>query len=125
MGIALDEISLLEGVLNEKFKQEELSFKMSIHFVKDRMNDPRNTPNISVTELQGIFNRLTTIYISKLLKLKHNDTFNVRCQRTDINIPCGVSMTKSTSGLDHRQIVAITVMRKKNFKSKDPVEFIV
>ena len=71
MGIALDEISLLEGVLNEKFKQEELSFKMSIHFVKDRMNDPRNTPNISVTELQGIFNRLTTIYISKLLKLKH------------------------------------------------------
>ena len=125
MGIALDEISLLESILNERFSQERLTFKMSVHFVKDRMNHPRNVPNITITELHSIFNRLTTVYIGKLVKLKHHDTFNVRCSKTDINIPCAVELTRDTSGLDHREIIAITVMRKRDFKSKDPVEFLV
>ena len=98
MGIQLDEISVLEAVLNEKFSGERLSFKMSVHFVKDRMNDPRNNPNITFTELQGIFNRLTTIHISKLIRLNHHDTFNVRCSKSDINIPCAVEMSKDTTG---------------------------
>ncbi|MBC6905233.1 hypothetical protein DWB84_07130 [Saccharophagus sp. K07] len=72
MGIALDEITMLETILNEKFRQERLRFKMSVHFVRDRMNDPRNNPAITITELQSIFNRLTTVHISNLLRLKHN-----------------------------------------------------
>ena len=90
MGISLSEISVLEAVLNEKFSKERLKFKMSVHFVKDRMNDPRNTPTITITELQGIFNRLTTIYISQLMRLNHHDTFNIRCEKSDINIPCAI-----------------------------------
>ena len=125
MGVALDEISLLESVLNNQFLKERLSFKMSVHFVKDRMNDPRNNPNITITELKGIFNRLTTVHIGKLLRLNHHDTFNIRCQKTDINIPCAIEMSFDNSGLDHRQVIAITVMRKRNFKSKDPIEFMV
>ena len=123
MGIALDEITLLEGVLNERFSKERLSFKMSVHFVKDRMNHPRNNPNITITELHGIFNRLTTVYLSKLIRLKHHDTFNIRCSKTDINIPCAVELSRDKTGHDHRQIIAITVMRKPDFKSKDPIEF--
>jgi hypothetical protein len=125
MGIALDEITLLESVLNERLSKERLSFKMSVHFVKDRMNHPRNNPNITITELHGIFNRLTTVYLSKLIRLKHHDTFNIRCSKTDINIPCAVELSQDKTGRDHRQIIAITVMRKHDFKSKDPVEFIV
>ncbi len=123
MGIALDEISLLEGVLNEKFAKDNLRFKMSVHFVRDRMNDPRNTPAITITELQGIFSRLTTRYISKLLLLKDNDTFNVRCLMSDINIPCAMSRKSGSSGIDKREVIAITVMRKKNFIAKDEIEF--
>lgn len=123
MGISLNEISILETVLNEKFSKERLKFKMSVHFVKDRMNHPRNTPAISITELQGIFNRLTTIYISQLMRLNHNDSFNVRCTRSDINIPCVISKIKDATGKDNREVIAITVMRKANFVSKDPIEF--
>lgn len=123
MSISLDEISTLESVLNEQFSQDRLSFKMSVHFVKDRMNHPRNNPGITLTELKGIFNRLTTVHISKLLLLKHLDTFNVRCTKTDINIPCAVEMSTDRTCNDHRQIIAITVMRKKGFVSKDPIEF--
>ncbi len=125
MGIALDEISLLEGVLNEKFSKDHLRFKMSVHFVRDRMNDPRNTPPITITELQGIFNRLTTVYISKLMALKNNDTFNIRCKMSDINIPCAMSRKMSNIGHEEREVIAITVMRKKNFIAKDSVEFVV
>lgn len=123
MGIALDEIALLEGVLNEQFSKDHLSFKMSVHFVKDRMNHPRNNPNITITELKGIFNRLTTIHLSKLLRLNHHDTFNIRCQKTDINIPCAIEMSQDMLGYGHRQVIAITVMRKPDFKSKDSIEF--
>ena len=125
MGIALDEISLLEGILNDRFSKERLSFKMSVHFVKDRMNHPRNNPNITITELHSVFNRLTTVYISKLIRLKHHDTFNIRCSKSDINIPCAVELSRDTTGHGHRQIIAITVMRKHDFKSKDPIEFVV
>jgi len=125
MGIALDEISLLEGVLNEKFSKDHLRFKMSVHFVRDRMNDPRNTPSITITELQGIFNRLTTVYISKLMALKSNDTFNIRCKMSDINIPCAMSRKMSNIEHEEREVIAITVMRKKNFIAKDSVEFVV
>ncbi|MGQ9425222.1 hypothetical protein ACXYTJ_06210 [Gilvimarinus sp. F26214L] len=123
MGIALDEIGTLEAVLNEKFKKDNLRFKFSIHFVRDRMNDPRNDPAITITELQGIFNRLTTIHLGKLLRLQHNDTFNVRCRRTDINIPCAMSRQPDQSGRSQREVIAITVMRKKDFVSKDEIEF--
>jgi len=104
---------------------ERLSFKISVHFVRDRMNDPRSIPEITITELHSIFSRLTTVYIGKLIRLKHHDTFNIRCSKTDINIPCAVELTRDMSGLDHREIIAITVMRKKEFKSKDPIEFLV
>lgn len=123
MGISINEISVLEAVLNEKFSKERLRFKMSVHFVKDRMNDPRNTPAITITELQGIFNRLTTVYLSRLMRLEHNDSFNVRCTKSDINIPCAISKTKDSTGKDNRDVIAITVMRKANFVSKDPIEF--
>lgn len=123
MGVALDDITMLETVLNEKFKQERLRFKMSVHFVRDRMNHPRNNPAITITELQSIFNRLTTIHLGKLLRLKHNDSFNVRCTSSDINIPCVMSKKIDDSGKSQKEVIAITIMRKASFVSKDPVEF--
>jgi|SRR5690606_29866763 len=123
MAISADEIATLEHILNEKFSKERLRFKMSVHFVRDRMNHERNTPPITITELQGIFNRLTTIHISKLLTLKHNESFNVRCLTSDINIPCVMSKSTGAGGAQSSEVIAITVMRKKDFKAKDPIEF--
>jgi hypothetical protein len=121
MGIALDEISLLEEILNKKLSSERLSFKMSVHF-QDRANDLRNNPRITITELQGIFDRLTTAHLNKLIKFNDLDTFNVRCTRTDINIPCAVNVISDGLGYGHRKIIAITVMRKRDFRSKDSDE---
>lgn len=118
-----DDITVLETILNQKLTKENMSFKMSVHFVRDRMNDPRNTPPITITELQSIFNRVITVHISGLMRLKHNDTFNIRCLKSDINIPCAVEKIRQSDGRIHQRNIAITVMRKKDFKAKDPVEF--
>ena len=123
MGIIADDITVLETIINQKISKENMSFKMSVHFVRDRMNDPRNTPPITITELHSIFNRLLTVHISALMKLKHNDTFNIRCLTSDINIPCAVEKVRQPNGRIHQRNIAITVMRKKDFKAKDPVEF--
>lgn len=53
--ISVDEIDTLESVLNNRFSDDRLAFRMSYHFVRDRMNDPRNSPAISIAELHGIF----------------------------------------------------------------------
>jgi hypothetical protein len=123
MGIMADEIMVLETIINQKLAKENMSFKMSVHFVRDRMNDPRNTPSITITELQSIFNRLLTVHLSGLMRLNHNDTFNIRCLKSDINIPCAVEKIRQSDGKMHQKNIAITVMRKKDFKAKDPVEF--
>ena len=68
MAISADQIATLEHILNEKYAKDSLRFKMSVHFVWDRINDPRNTPEITLTELQGIFLRLTSIHLGRLLK---------------------------------------------------------
>jgi len=125
MPISADQISTLEYILNEKFEKDNLRFKMSVHFVKDRINDPRNTPEITITELQGIFFRLTSVHLGKLLTVKHNETFNVRCKTSHINIPCAMSKSPTPSGKQQSEVIAITVMRKKNFKAKDELEFLV
>lgn len=123
MGIMADEITVLETIINQKLTKENMSFKMSVYFVRDRMNDPRNIPPINITELHSIFNRLLTVHISGLMRLKHNDTFNIRCLTSDINIPCAVEKIRQSDGRVHQRNIAITVMRKKDFKAKDPVEF--
>ncbi len=69
MGIMADDIATLEHVINEKLKQENMSFKMSVHFVRDRMNDTRNNPLITITELQNWC-------ISSDSAVKKNDTAN-------------------------------------------------
>ena len=125
MGVSADKISTLERILNEKYAKDNLRFKMSVHFVRDRVNDSRNTPAITLTELQGIFFRLTSIHLGKLLTIKHNQTFNVRCKTSHINIPCAMSKSKLKGGKQQSEVIAITVMRKKNFKSKDSTEFLV
>nr|WP_193988733.1 hypothetical protein [Lelliottia steviae] len=122
--ISQAQIAALESSVNEILRRHKMSFKLSKHFVKDRMNDTRNNPLIMIAELNSIFNRLTTLHVGALKKLNHNDTFNIRCTVSHINMPCAVNKIK-VDGDDHLENIVITVMRKKDWKSKDSKEFLV
>lgn len=125
MPITSSEITELESRINEQLSIYNAQFIMTVHFSIDRLNDPRNNPPITIAELDSIFNNLIRDHITSIVALNHEDTFNIRCSKSHINMPCGVVKESEENGsITHKNIV-ITVMRKHNFHAKDPIEFIV
>ena len=108
-----DEMS--KSTLNkiEKFAEKKLSpedIEFTKHFF-DRVNDPRNGKEISDAELTGFFKRLSK-YKKKFKEfLEKYQQIVVTDKRHDINIP----FVKQAN-----QIIAKTVMRKKNFQTSNP-----
>jgi hypothetical protein len=87
-----------------------LDVEFTNHFL-DRLNDPRNKPNISGAEIVGFFKRLGKNKDQLLSFLKKYREMVVGDKRTGINIPF---VNKINS------IVAKTVMRKHGFQTNDP-----
>ncbi|KIP14598.1 hypothetical protein KY49_741 [Burkholderia sp. MSHR3999] len=124
MPITQEETRALEATINEKLAVHKTAFKMSVHFSIDRLNDPRNNPPITIAELESIFDRLIDQHIMAILVLNDKDTFNIRCQQSDINIPCGVQkVTAPQNSTITQKNIVITIMRKRNFFAKDAIEF--
>ncbi len=125
MTITQTEISNLEASINDKLAVFKAAFIMTVHFSVDRLNDIRNNPPITIAELDDIFNKVIAHHMLAILVLNDSDTFNIRCLNSHINMPCAVKKdSRSNASITHKNIV-ITVMRKQNFFSKDPIEFTV
>jgi len=124
MTITRDELAVLENRINDQLASYKTTFSMSVHFGIDRVNHLRNVPPITIVELQSIFNRFITCYIPALLALNDGDTFNIRCQASHINMPCGVTKVYTNTVATQKNIV-ITVMRKQDFKASVTKEFTV
>lgn len=123
MTISQRDVTALESRINSKLTGYNAEFIMTIHFSVDRLNDARNTPPITIPELENIFDRLINQHILAIVALNDKDTFNIRCTSSHINMPCGVRKETNNNGsISHKNII-ITVMRKRNFFSKDPIEF--
>ena len=98
----------------EKYAEKQLSpedIEFGKHFF-DRLNDKRNGKEISVAELTGFFKRLSK-YKKKFKEfLEKYQQLVVKDKRHNINIPF---MTQTN------QIIAKTIMRKKDFKTSNKV----
>ena len=97
----------------EKFAEKKLSpedIEFTKHFF-DRVNDPRNGKEISDAELTGFFKRLSKFKKKFKEFLEKYKQIVVTDKRHDINIP----FVKQAN-----QIIAKTVMRKKNFTTSNP-----
>ena len=97
----------------EKFAEKKLSpedIEFTKHFF-DRVNDPRNGKEISDAELTGFFKRLSKFKKKFKEFLEKYQQIVVTDKRHDINIP----FVKQAN-----QIIAKTVMRKKNFTTSNP-----
>jgi hypothetical protein len=123
MPITQQETRALEAAINAKLAVHKAAFKMSVHFSVDRLNDPRNNPPITLEELESIFDRVIGQHIMSILVLNHGDTFNIRCALSHINIPCGVQKVNSPNATITQKNIVITIMRKRDFFSKDAIEF--
>ena len=123
MAISQQDVVDLESRINSKLTDYNAEFIMTVHFSVDRLNDGRNRPPITIEELENIFDRLIDQHILAIVALNDQETFNIRCRSSHINMPCGVRKETDNNGsVSHKNII-ITVMRKSNFYAKDPIEF--
>jgi hypothetical protein len=118
--ISLADLGSMESRVNASLARFRAELKFSKHFVYLRLNDPRNVPPLALAELEDIWHRFIAQHIGVALALPDRETFNIRCLRTAINIPCELR-TPNASAI--RQIVAITIMRHPTFYSKDRHDF--
>lgn len=118
MTISQDDLNALESRLNGRLQAlcSNQSFTLSMHFRLDRVNDLRNSPPITLEELGGVFDRFISQHSPVLINLQHGESFNIRCKRSHINMPCAVEK-RFVNSLAIQKNVVITVMRKKEFKA--------
>lgn len=122
MPISQQDLQVLQSTINARLAAHHTAFRLSVHFSVDRVNDSRNNPAITMAELDSIFTRLIDLHLGKLLSLNNGDTFNIRCLKTHINMPCAVRK-QLVNGVTTQENIVITVMRKKHFVAKDAIEF--
>jgi nicotinic acid mononucleotide adenylyltransferase/shikimate kinase len=105
-----------EKFVDRMFEKFKIDFEFTKHF-GDRMNDDRNSPKIKLKELADLIKK---IYAKNgnPLKGKPGAELVVKDLQSDLNMPIVVKYDEKNDEID---IVAKTIMRKKNFSTPNPV----
>ena len=112
--ITLSDLKEIERYADKLFAAVGIDVEFTKHF-HDRANDPRNDKPITTAELLGIFKRTYKKYGKRIRKLNPGAQGVIKDMRADINMPFVINIDKNGM-LD---LVAKTVMRKKNFKTSN------
>lgn len=104
----------LEKFADRILKKYNIDVEFTRHFV-DRLNDPRNKPEIKVAELQRFFKKIQK---NKGKDIRQNPDVEVVLKdlASDINLPVVINYKDGEF-----EVVNKTVMRKKDFKTPDKV----
>jgi hypothetical protein len=113
--ITKSQLDTLETYADKLFAKLGIDIEFTRHFL-DRANDKRNIKPISIPELMGMFKRLHKKHGKPLSKVDNNFDAVVKDFNSNINIPFAINVTPNDIDL-----VAKTVMRKKDFKTSTPV----
>jgi len=98
----------------------DIDFKTMLkdsHFYQ-RLNDPRNKPEIAADEIRQLFKKVSQKYGEALSKINAGAEGVLKDMSSDINIPFIIKWNKQKKELD---LVPKTVMRKKDFYTSDPI----
>ena len=108
--ITKGDVEFVDDMADRKLAPIEIDLSGN-HFF-DRLNDPRNYPDISVEELEDFFDKLSDEKEEFIEFLQKYREIVVKDTETNINIPFMKLANKA---------IAKTIMRKKNFLSSTPV----
>ena len=113
--ITQSQLNALEAYADNLFAKLGIDIEFTRHFL-DRVNDERNIKPISIPELIGMFKRLHKKHGKPLSKIDNDFDAVVKDFNNNINIPFAINVTP-----EDIELVAKTVMRKKDFKTSTPV----
>ena len=109
------ELDQIEKYADKLFAAVGIDVEFTRHFL-DRVNDERNKKPINTAELIRLFRLTYKKYGKKIPKMGPDAQAVIRDMETDINMPFVLNIDKSGM-ID---MVAKTVMRKKDFKTSNP-----
>jgi len=111
------QLDSLEKELDSLFSNAGIDIEFTKHFL-DRINDPRNKKSITIEELRHIFKDVYSKYKDAINDAHIDFEAVIKSISTDINIPFALEWDKENQELD---LVSKTIMRKKDFKTTNPV----
>ena len=110
----------LELWADKLFSKVGLDVEFTRHF-KTRVNDERNKKQITFSELTRLFRETYKTHGKKIAALSPNIEAVLKDLETDLNVPFALRYSRQTQELD---LVAKTIMRKKDFRTPDR-EFVI
>lgn len=111
--VTQQQINDLEKFADRLLNKFDVDIEFTRHFI-DRVNDPRNSPSITVAELQRIFKKIAKNKAKDVKK--HGDAEAVlKDMQSDLNLPVVVNFKNGEF-----EVVSKTIMRKKGFKTTSP-----
>lgn len=119
--ITKSSLDALEVHIDNVFNKIGIDVEFTRHFL-DRVNDERNGKQITIRELGRLFAKEYKRWGRPIAQMGPDKEAVMKDLESDINIPFVLKWNRKT---DQLELVAKTVMRKKNFKSPDrefPVE---
>lgn len=112
--VTQQQLNDLEKFADRLLNKFDIDIEFTRHF-KDRMNDPRNKPAITVAELQKLFKKIADNK-GKRIKKYGNAEAVLKDIQSDLNLPVVVNWKNGEF-----EVVNKTIMRKKGFKTTSPV----
>ena len=109
--ITQSDLNQVEKYADKLFAALGIDVEFTKHFM-DRVNDARNIKQITTSELVRLFKQSYKKYGKKIAKMSDDANAVIHDMKTDINMPFVLNYKKGEI-----ELVAKTVMRKKNFTS--------
>ena len=113
--VSKSDLDQVEKYADKLFAAVGIDVEFTRHFL-DRVNDERNKKPINTAELVRLFRLTYKKYGKKIPKMGPDAQAVIHDMETDINMPFVLNIDRSGM-LD---LVAKTVMRKKDFKTSNP-----
>ncbi|ELC6383112.1 hypothetical protein Q8V88_004709 [Enterobacter hormaechei] len=120
MPITEQQLFDLEDEINDILQEDAARIHFSFHAAYERLNDERNKPPITLSELEDVFKSFIAAHLEAVLGFAEGTTFTIKCNKSALNFPCAIVHEKEFGKTWVIQNV-VTVMRKEGFKSKDPI----
>lgn len=112
--ISRGELKAIERYADRLFADLKIDIEFTKHFY-DRLNDARNGKQITAEELGALFNKTHQRNGRTIAQLSDNANAILKDMRSNINIPFVFKWNRDKSGKASFELVAKTVMRKRNF----------
>ena len=108
-------LNKLESYLDQLFAALGIDVEFTRHFLQ-RVNDPRNKEQITLKELAILFKDAYIKYGKRIAQMGSDAEAVIKDMRSDVNVPFALDWDSDKQELD---LIAKTVMRKKDFKTSN------